>query len=364
MTSPESMPFRPDYAIPPGDSLRSAIEAIGMTQADLAKRTGLSTKHVNQIMQGLAPISPDTALALERVLRVPARFWNTLEANHQARQSRLRDDAAADADVDWVACLPTRELVRRRFIAATTSAADLRDQLLAFFGVASRQSWEALWRAADAAFRRSKVFEADPYAIAAWLRIGELRAAGVETEPFDRGGFQAALATIRNLMKEPPEVFEPRMKALCAETGVVVVIVEEIKGSRAHGATRWLSPSRALIQLSLRYKWEDVFWFSFFHEAGHVLMHGKRDAFVDDSKSRSTEEDEADAFARDHLIPVAYQADLLRVRTPLQARALASKMGIPTGIVVGRLQHEGLMPYNVGNGDRRQFRLVEDPVPG
>ncbi len=355
--------FRPDYAIPPGDTLRATLEDATMTQADLARRTGLSTKHINQILQGAASISPETALAFERVLGVPARFWIALEANHQARVARLRDDAAAKHDADWVARMPTRELVRRALLRPTTEVTDLRSQLLSFFGVASREAWDALWQAPEAAFRRSKAFEADPYATAAWLRIGELRAARVETQPFDRAAFVSALSTIRTLMVQPPEVFESAMKQLCADAGVIVVIVEGIKGCRASGATRWVSPTRALIQLSLRYRWEDHFWFSFFHEAGHVLLHGKRETFIEDSDGRSTEEAQADAFATAHLIPPAFESEMLRVRTPAQATALAAKLGIPAGIVIGRAQHEGLMPFSIGNTHRRKFRLIESSAP-
>lgn len=351
--------YRPDYSVPPGETLRAVIEARGMTQADLSRRAGLSAKHVNQIVQGVAPISPDAAFALERVLGVPARFWNALEANHQSRELQRLDRVVSKDDAAWLSHLPTKELQRRGLIEKVADLAVLRDQVLRFFGVASRSSWESVWTAPDAAFRRSKVFESDPYATAAWLRIGELRASEVKTAPFDRAAFEAALQTVRSLMKSDPETFEPEMRRLAAEAGVVIVIVGEIKGARANGAARWLSANRALIQLSVRHRWEDVFWFSFFHEAGHVLLHGKRETFVDDGRTRTTEEDEADAFAQEILIPPAHESDLLRTRTVPQARALANRLGVPPGVVIGRLQREGLMPHNVGNEYRRRFQLVD-----
>lgn len=330
-----------------------------MTQADLSRRTGLSAKHINQIVQGVAPISPEAAFALERVLGVPARFWNALEANHQSRELQLRDRVVSEDDAVWLSHLPTKELQHRGLIEKTANQADLRDQVLRFFGVASRASWEAVWTAPDAAFRRSRVFESDPYAMATWLRIGESRATEVKTAPFDRAGFEAALQTIRVLMKSDPETFEPEMKRVAAEAGVVIVIVGEIRGARANGAARWLSATRALIQLSVRHRWEDVFWFSFFHEAGHVLLHGKRETFIDDGRTRTSVEDEADTFAQEILIPREHESDLLRTRTVSQARALANRLGVPAGIVIGRLQREGLMPHSVGNEYRRRFQLVD-----
>jgi HTH-type transcriptional regulator/antitoxin HigA len=272
----------------------------------------------------------------------------------------MKDHAATLDDHEWIGRLPTKELMRRGVIEQTADAAELRDRLLAFFGVASRQSWEAVWLAPDAAYRRSAVFAADPFATAAWLRLGEIEAGASPAAVFNRSAFERAIDAVRGSMGDSPSVFEPLMKRLCAEAGVVVSIVAEVKGSRVNGATRWLSPTRALIQLSVRYRWEDVFWFTFFHEAGHVLLHGKRGAFVDDGRTRSTEEDEANAFAQTRLIPSLHEPEFLRIRTVVAAKVLARKVGVPPGIVIGRAQREGLIPYNVGNGERRRFKLTDE----
>lgn len=358
MGEPRDRQYRPDYAIPPGETVRSTLEALDMSQADLARRSGLSVKHVNQIVQGAAAISPDTALAFERVLGVPARFWNALESNHQARLAELRHGEVTPDEDAWLRKLPTAELTRRGLVTPTKDRAELRDRVLSFFGVASVASFGSVWLAPDVAYRRSRVFEADPLATAAWLRIGEMEATAVETAPFDQGRFRTALMDIRALMVESPERFEPEMRRLCAESGVALAIVEEIKGCRANGATRWLSPSKAVIQLSLRGRWEDVFWFSFFHEAAHVLLHGKRDAFVDDGRGGGIAEDEADAFATRLLIPERHERTLLRIRTLPEARAFAASVGVPPAIVIGRLQREKLLPYTVGNRDRRRFAMA------
>ena len=134
MITPADVTYRPDYAIPPGETLRETLESTGMTQADLARRTSLSAKHINQIVQGVAPISPDTALALERVLGVPARFWLALEANYQSRQTRLRERTVSDEDAAWLKSPVFKELVKRGTIQATSDLAELRDRVLSFWG--------------------------------------------------------------------------------------------------------------------------------------------------------------------------------------------------------------------------------------
>jgi HTH-type transcriptional regulator/antitoxin HigA len=352
--------YQPDYAVPPGETLREAIAAVGMTQADVARRTGLSTKHINQIIQGDASISPDTAYALEHVLGVPARLWNALEANFQAQRIRQRSRVVSEEDATWLHLFPVKELVRRGVLKATVDLASLRDQMYAFFGVAGREAWEAVWMTPDAAFRRSPAFEADPMATAAWLRLGELEAATIEVVDFDRGRFEAALQQVRRLMVLAPDEFDPEMKRLLAESGVALVLVDEIKGSRANGVSRWLSPTKAMIQLSTRNRWEDIFWFSLFHEAGHILLHGKRAVFVEGVGHESPDEDEANAFAARTLIPPDHELELFRIRDLAGALALAAKLEIPPAVVIGRLQKEGLIGYNIGHRYRRRFALVED----
>ena len=80
--------FRPDYAIAPGETLRDRLTEMNLSQAELAARAGISTKHVNQIMQGNAPITLETAVVLERITGVPASFWNRREADY--REALLR----------------------------------------------------------------------------------------------------------------------------------------------------------------------------------------------------------------------------------------------------------------------------------
>jgi HTH-type transcriptional regulator/antitoxin HigA len=360
MATTASRPFAPDYATPPGDSLRETLEALEMTQAELAERTGLSTKHVNQIIAGAAPVTPETALALERVTGAPAGFWTNLEAAYQlfrARQAEAEDSAT---ERDWIRAFPLAELRRRGVLSDQRDDASVRQELLAFFGVAGRSAWERIWGTPDAAFHRSRAYRVDNFATACWLRIGELQAQSVSTEPYDAGRFRAALARVRRSMTAEPKVFEPLMRSTCAQAGVAIALVDEVKGSRAHGAVRWLSPTKALLQLSVRLRHEDYFWFSFFHEAGHLLLHGRRDAFVEyGQKGTDGDEAEADEFAQRSLIPEEDAPRLAEIQSEAEVRAFADELRLPPAVVVGRMQHDQLIGFNRWNHLRRKFELVE-----
>lgn len=350
--------FDPDYIVPPGDTLSEVLEELGMSQAELSRRTGLSTKHINQIVSGEATISPETALKLERVTRVSARLWTQLEALHQEQRSRNVETVALERDVDWLRDLPVRELIKRGWVEKQDDRVDQLREVLSFFGVASRAAWETVWNV-PTAYRKSRAFESDLQALAAWLRIGELRAAGLMRKPFNGPAFRSALLDIRGLTKvDDPNVWLPALEQACAEHGVAVVVEKEIRGARINGAVRWLAPDQALIELSLRHGWADIFWFTFFHEAGHVLQHErKRLIFVDaEGAGRGELEKEADEFASRMLVPRGENEELGGLGSNVaRIRAFADRLGIGPGIVVGRLQHEGLLGYQQLNGLRNRY---------
>jgi hypothetical protein len=210
-----------------------------------------------------------------------------------------------------------------------------------------------------ASFRKSPSFKSDDGAVATWLRIGELKASSIQCEPYDPQRFREVLRRIRSLTREVPEEFEPELTRLCAERGVAVVFVPEVSGTRASGAAHWLGPARALIQLSLRHKTDDHLWFSFFHEAGHLLLHSKKETFITAEHHSDAAEDEANEFAASWLIPKRFDGQLACLETLDEIRSFADDLGIAPGIVVGRLQKEGVLDWSQGNKLKRKFRFVE-----
>jgi HTH-type transcriptional regulator/antitoxin HigA len=354
------LPYEPDHVIPPGHSLRSTLTTLGMTQADLAARAGLSLKHVNQIVQGLAPLTHETALSFEKVTGVPARIWNALEARYRDCLAREADAQVLAADSAWLKGLPIKELRRRGYVSKSSNPGVLVQEVCRFFGVANRDSWERVWREPLASFRKSQTLASDSSAVATWLRIGELNAKTIESKLFDQGRFRAALQEIRSLTIEDPDKFVPTMTKLCSRAGVVVVFVPEIQGTRCWGATRWLTPARPLIQLSLRSKTDDHLWFSFFHEAGHVLLHSKKGTFVRTDSSSDIAEEEANSFSSSLLIPKRFEGRLRNLSLN-EITSFAEELGIAPGIVVGRLQKEEILPWNQANHLKKRFEFVDEP---
>ena len=350
--------YIPDYLVPPGEVLEEYLEAYSMTQAELSARTGLTKKTINEIIKGKSPITSETALKLERSLGRPAHFWNNLERQFQEDRSRFAEEKRLEGHLDWLKKIPLSHLTKLGWLPKKSDKISQLTEVLRFFGVASPEQWLTVWQEHQVAYRQTIRFEACAEFVSAWLRKGEIDARQIACEPFDRKRFQEALDVIRGLTMEEPKIFQPRLVDICASAGVAVVFIPELPKTGVYGATRWLG-DKAVIQLSLRYKSNDHLWFTFFHEAGHIIKHGRKEIFIEGNGMDSEKEEEANAFARDRLIPPADYRRFIaswdgRSLAPIEA--FAEKIKIAPGIVVGRLQYDKRLPNSHGNKLKVFFR--------
>ncbi len=343
--------YQPDSVSPPGETLLEAISDRGISQAELARRMGRPQKTINEIVQGKSAITPDTAIQLEHVLGVPAHFWNNRQLLFDQHAATVQEIARLEGYRAWLRRFPIATMVRYQWIRRRYGTADQAAELLRFFGVASPSQWAEISSRMAAAFRQSRTHSSDLEPVSCWLRQGEILASLIPLAPFDKDAFLGLLSSsIRQLTREGPEVFQTELRARCAEVGVAVVFVPELPRVRISGATRWLAPDRALVQLSLRYRTDDHLWFTFFHEAAHIVLHGKRGIYLEGTQTSpdTRHEKEADAFAAETLIPgdalSGFLAQLQPHRFPSTATIsqFAADIGVAPGIVVGRLQHDRL----------------------
>jgi len=359
-----------DYAIPPGETLAEILETRGMSQAEFSRRTARPLKTINEIVKGKVAITSGTAIQFERVLGLSATFWNDLETNYREDLARIDERKELEKQVEWLKEFPVREMRRYGLIKEARDKVVQLAELLSFFGVSSPEAWKRQWAVNTAQFRQSTAFEVSETALAVWLRWGEVDATEIQCEPFDEKKFRAVLGEARALTMEDPEVFVPALRELCARAGVAVVFTPELPKTRVSGATRWLSADKAVIQLSLRYKRDDTLWFSFFHEAAHILLHSRRRGHLDTDQGTGSatpqEEAQANRFASDCLIP---PDDYQRIANshrdnPAIIGRFAREIGIAPGIVVGRLQYDGLIGWNSPSGRlRRTLRWAEQQNP-
>lgn len=357
--------FKPDIAIPPGETIKETLAYFGMTQTELAARMGRPIKTINEIIKGKAMITPETAIQLERVLRISADYILRLEQFYRETLARLKEEKQIKEEIIYLPNIPYNELMKRGCLKDTRDKIERVKESLAFYGV---QSFEFLPTVHNASFRITTKKKFDPYAMAAWLRIGELFAQKVKTESFRKAKLKQCLLKIRSLTLQKPDKFNPKILELGKKCGIVFAFNPRFDKTYVNGATKWIKKDKALIQLSLKGKYNDIFWFTLFHEIGHILLHGKKETFIDyKNKKKDKEEIEADNFARNILIPKKEYEEFINncnfsILRILRSKIIsfASQIKIHPGIVVGRLQYDGLIPHSHYNEYKIKFEWKDD----
>jgi len=359
--------YIPDYLVPPGEVLADYLESAGLTQALFAERTGLPIKTINGIIEAKSAITSETALKLE-CLGHPARFWDNLERQYQEDKERLADKIRLEEYSPWLKLFPITEMVKHKWVDKQKDKIKLLEVLLRFFGISSPEEWEIKWtHGLQTAFRKTEHSKEDIALISAWLRKGEIDAQNQQCAEVDRLKFQNSLMEIRKLtIIDDPNVFVPKLKAICAAAGVAVVFVPALRRLGIYGATRMFN-NKYIIQLSLRGKSNDQLWFTFFHEVCHIINHPPEILYIegDHKINEKMKENEADAFARDILIPtdkLSYFLASGSISSPYRIKNFATRIGVAPGIVVGRLQHDKKIRMSWGNNLRVFYKWNDAQV--
>ncbi|AKP67455.1 HigA family addiction module antitoxin [Companilactobacillus ginsenosidimutans] len=343
-----------DYNSLPGDTIRESLEEINMTQSELAENMGTTRKHISEVISGKTRILPETANQLEYVFDVPAKFWLNLQLQYDDFLEKKRNEKELEENNEYSKKFPYTELSKAGLVPNTKNKSERLDNILKFFRVSSI---EVLKKKINddplsiGAFRASDdKFKVNNYSLHSWLQAGIIKANNIETEDFDAKKLKTLIPEFRRLSLETDiKKFFPKLQKLAASTGIAVVIVPELPKSRVSGCTRWLSPyPKAVIELSIRQKTHDNFWFTFFHELGHIVLHKKSPFFtINQEYGKTNEEKEADNWAANVLIPKKSWESFIEKGdfTRKSIELFANSIDIHEDIVLGRLQNEKYLDY-------------------
>jgi HTH-type transcriptional regulator/antitoxin HigA len=297
---------------------------------------------------------------------VPANFWIQREANYQEYLARLKDQKQLQESIEWLNTLPLTQMIKYNWVKQYKSKVEQLNEVLNFFGVASLSSWKAIWLSdeAKASFRISLAYTNEKASIAAWLRHGEIKSIEIPLPPYNEKIFKDKLIEIRDLTIKKGTDIKSEIKRLCAEAGVSVVFTPMIQKATISGSVRWVG-NKPLIQLSLRGKFNDRFWFTFFHEAGHIILHGKKDVFLEGTEEDildASKEKEADNFASNFLISRDRLGEFISNgdKSPSSIIRFAREIGIHSGIVVGQLQNANFIPIAYLNDLKVKLEIEMD----
>jgi HTH-type transcriptional regulator / antitoxin HigA len=345
----EAEGFTPDWCVHPGDVLDEYIDVRGLSQAELARRADVSPKLISEILSGANRITPSTALALDRVLGLEARAWMNLQSEWDLFEARRKPVRSPDTLDGALERFPVKELMKQGLLPRGLSGMALLDRLLALLGISSLDAYASRLDRMAVKYRHSPSFKSTQDHVYVWLQLGVREAERKELPAYDAKAFALLVQRdYRALTRKSPDVFWPELVKKSEAAGVAVVLTKPFSGTKLSGAAHWTDKGNPVIQLSLRHKSNDQFWWTLFHECGHVIKHPHL-TFADDVVKGTShgQEAEADAFALDALVG-SRKIEAFAATMPRSAEQIvkfADDAGIHAGIVVGMLQHRGVVEW-------------------
>lgn len=298
-------------AIHPGEFLEEILSEYHLSQVELSERIDISPKAINEIIKGKNPITIQTAFKLSKIFPVSAEYWINLQQSFQNDEARIEE--AKKIEKESKEYLPNfqetyKELAGLRLPYGVSGLRWVKQnlnqitlELQKFFATDSLSYVEEGIK--QFAFRKYNRDHLNSYSLSAWLRIGEIKAQKTEVAPYNEKKLKDNLDTLKKLSRENIKDYLPKVEKILADCGVVVAYMPHIKNIHTQGASKWITPTKVLLMLNAHKRDEGKFWFNLFHELGHILMHSKKECFIDFEKINVSEiETQADDFAQKNLI--------------------------------------------------------------
>lgn len=341
-------------AIPPGATIKEQLEDRGMSQKEFAARMDMSEKHISRLMNGEVQLTPDMAYRLEMVLGLPARFWSNLEAIYRERLAKIAAENAFDADLELSKKFPYNEMAKNEWVPEVQNSKDKVIHLRKYFEVVELQMLANDKLLPKIACRRLSITEKADFALIAWAQKAKLEARNREVAHINIRGLSEQLPTIRAMTVKSPAEFCTQLIDILAACGIALVFLPHMDGSFLHGAT-FYDKNRIVIGLTVRGKDADKFWFSLFHEIGHILL----GHLNQENGTSEIDEAAADEFAQDQLISqeAFHRFTEKGVFSRKALITFAETINIDPGIVVGRLQKEGYIRFSWYNDLKTKYAL-------
>ena len=340
-------------AIPPGATIKEQISERKMTQKELAGRMDMSEKHISHLINGDILLTPDVAMRLEMVLGLPARFWNNLESEYRETLLKVEEENKLEEDERIAKKFPYNEMAKNNWVSPTKNVTERVFNLRKYFEVAHLGLLSESF-CQNIAFRKLGNSEKSDTALLAWAQKAKLEARKENVKQINIAKLKKIIPEIKSLTLRKTFDFEEILKNKLSDCGIAIIFLPHIGGSFLHGAT-FYDKTKIVIGMTIRGKDADRFWFSLFHEFGHVIL-----GHINNPDGLSNEDEiEADKFARENLISTNDFEEFVKniSFTKKSIVDFSKKIGIAPGIVVGRLQKEQFIPFSRFNDLKIKYEL-------
>ena len=285
----------------PGLILEEKLQETGMGPKEFSVRTSKPEKTIIAVFKGKSSITPDMAVQFEQVTQIPAHYWMNHQRGYDEFIAREKHKQVVAESLDWAKHFPLNEMMSTDWLPKAASIEEKAASLLSFFGFASHKAWEDYYfkQLLKVTFRISLSHVHEPYALSSWLRKGEFQAAEIHAKTYSARIFKEKLSEIKKLDSLKSEVVLNQIRDKCLDAGVKLVSTPLLTKVHVSGSVRWINDT-PLIQIAGNNLNERSVLYTFFHEAGHILLHGKKNVFLENieySDKDLQKEKEADEFA-------------------------------------------------------------------
>jgi len=359
--------YNPQIVSHPGLGLREKLEELQMSPKEFAVRCNKPVKTISEVLNGKSAITPDMAVQFENVLHIPAKFWLKRQYNYDEFVARSNRQETIEGATDWARLFPYADMAKKGWVPKTSRVEEKAEHLMEYFSFSSHISWEKFYMKSElkASFRISLAHTNTPHALSAWLRRGDIQAQAIEAPEYSAKALRAVLPQLKAIMAKQPDDFFQQAQALCLGAGLKLVYTPCLPKAPINGVARWIENNTTpLIQLSCRQKRNDVFWFSFFHELGHILLHGRKDIFLENVEYEgfdAEKEAAADAFAIAWTFSEKQETEVMKKNrlTTDDIVVYAEKFQTHPAMIIGRLQKKEVIHYSVGRAFIVKIKLDE-----
>ncbi|MBO6046247.1 MAG: HigA family addiction module antidote protein [Erysipelotrichaceae bacterium] len=329
-------------AFHPGYYIKELVEDSGLTQEDFAKRLGTTPKNLSVIINGEQRLSIEIATKLSRMFGTSVMFWLNLQNTYDEKMAEY---------------LSHEELVKERDVFKFIDYKYFRDNfglpnlsrkvdeqikcVRDFLNVSSLTVLEEAKFAVNFRSDRDKLSKSNIINANLMVEIAINKALKIDAPKFNKRKFKKVIPFILSQTKNH-DGFLPEVTNALKETGVILVVLPNIKNSGINGATKRVD-GKVMLMINDRRHYADTFWFTLFHEIGHV-MNNDFGMTIKDSA-----EDEADLYARNALIPEEpYQLFIKNCEYYNEKIIVefADSIDQDPGIVLGRLMKDEIIPYS------------------
>ena len=343
----------PDLLIHPGETIADLLEERGITQKELAQRAGVSEAFLSDVIHGKKDISKGLAMGLEYAVGVPSSFWLNLQANYDAELMSFLEEESIEEEERSVLSVISEVvdfLKKRSIIGKDWTQEQTIIELRKFFRVSRLTGLSTL--APTGAFRMSDRAAVNPYVLGAWLCLCKAQSSDKLIDAsFDLDCVNELVLDIKTVMLNNHGDFRKDLTELLRKCGIDFSIVHNFRGAPVHGYIAGKDDGTYQLVLTLRGAYADIIWFSLFHELGHIVNGDvtKTGSYIDTEGSADEKREKAaDAFASDALLNrESYLAFVENGDFSYSAiHNYAKEQRVPPFIVIGRLQKEGIIPWN------------------